>query len=118
MRNSQCDSVSNRSSGRFSDSVRLSGRCRDSNRVDKTSRDRMEQTPGHGSHLIEELEGDTRLCRVNSTDVGQQAKESIDLFGRAIGDSPVVKSISTRPTVAFAEIGRNGACGPYHLIGK
>ena len=46
MRNSQCDSVSNGSSGTFSDSVRLSGRCRDSNRVDKTSRDRMEQTPG------------------------------------------------------------------------
>jgi hypothetical protein len=78
----------------------------------------MKQAPGHGSHLIEKLESDSGLRCVHNTGVGQQAKEGIDLLGRPIGDPPMIESISTSSTVALAEIGRNGACGPNHLIGK
>ena len=78
----------------------------------------MEKAPGHGSHLIEEFESDIGLCCVDNVGIGQQAKEGIDLLGRPVCDSPVIESISTKSTVALAEIGRNAAGGPNHLIGN
>jgi len=65
----------------------------------------MEQAPGHGSHLVEKLESNTGLCCVHYTRVGQEAKEGINLLGRTIGDPPMTEAISTRSTVALAEIG-------------
>jgi hypothetical protein len=78
----------------------------------------MEQAPRHGSNLIEEFESDIGLCCVNNTGVGQQTKKGIDLLGRPVSDSPMIESISTKSTVAFTEICRNGARRPNHLIGK
>jgi len=42
-------------------------------------RDRMEQTPRHGSHLVEELNSDNGLLLIDNTCVGQQAKERVHL---------------------------------------
>ena len=78
----------------------------------------MEQTPCHGSHLVEELKSGVGLCLIDNTSVGQQAKEGIDLLCRSVGDPPVIESVSTNPSVALAEIGSDGAGGPNHLVGK
>jgi len=78
----------------------------------------MEQTPCHGSHLVEEVESNVGLPSVDNTGIGQQAKEGIDLLCRSVGDPPVIEPVSTNPSVALAEIGSDRAGGPNHLVGK
>jgi len=67
----------------------------------------MDQTPSHRSYLVEELESDMGSRLIDSSGFGQQAKVCIDLLGRCVGDSPKIESISSNPSVALTEIGRN-----------
>ncbi len=69
----------------------------------------MEQAPGHGSNLVEELESNTGLSFVDYTSVCQEAKECIHLFCRPVRNSPMIEPVSTNPAVALAEIGSDRA---------
>jgi len=44
------------------------------------TRNRLEQAPRHGSHLVEELKSGFCAFLVDSTRLGQQPKECIHLF--------------------------------------
>ena len=81
-------------------------------------RARMEQTPRHRSYLVEELESDIDSRVIDDLGFGQQAKMCIDLLRGCVSDSPVIEPISSNPSVALAEIGRNRGCGPNHLVGE
>ena len=43
---------------------------------------------------------------------------AVDLFGRGVGDSPVVRPIPSDSAVTFCKVGRNRSCRADHLIGN
>ncbi len=46
------------------------------------------------------------------------ASSGCRLFGRSVGDSPVVRPVPSDPAVPFCEVSWNRACRPDHLIGN
>ena len=78
----------------------------------------MQQPPGHGAHLVEEVE---HLCcpfRIDGTGPGEEAEMSVDLFRRGERDAPVVDPVAARPPMALAEVRRYRRGTPDHLVGK
>jgi hypothetical protein len=69
--------------------------------VTSTSLFRVEETPGHGSDVVEEIECGFGLGSIDGTGFDQKAQVGIDLFSGAVGDAPVVDSIATGPAMAF-----------------
>jgi len=61
----------------------------------------MEETPGEDSDFIEELDYGDALCAVDGTRSGKETKVGVDLFCLGVGDTPVVVSIATRPSMAL-----------------
>jgi hypothetical protein len=55
----------------------------------------VQQPPGHGTDLIEEVEGDIDSLAVYSTGGDKQSEVGIDLLGRGVSNAPVVEPIST-----------------------
>ena len=55
----------------------------------------MEEAPGDGSDIVEELEGDDCSRVVECSGSDEELEVGVDLFGRAVGDSPVVQAVST-----------------------
>ena len=66
----------------------------------------VEQTPGHGSDLIEGLNGPVG---VDDSSLSEELQVTVDLLGRCVGDPPEAQPVSPRPAVALSEIGRHGA---------
>ena len=64
----------------------------------------MEEAPGDGSDFVEESDCSGGLGDVDGTCSGEETKVGVDLFGGAIGDTPVVQSISPESSVAFGEV--------------
>ena len=79
---------------------------------------RIEEAPGHGTDLIEEVEGDLDSVVIDSTSAGEETEVGIDLLGRGVGNAPVVKPISTCSAVSLAEICGNRAGGSDDLLGE
>ena len=77
---------------------------------------RVDQPPGHGTDLIEEVEGGVGSDSVDGARLGEEPKVSVNLFRRGVGDSIMVRSISAGPSMAFGEVGRNRACRSNDLI--
>ncbi|HSN57026.1 MAG TPA: hypothetical protein VLT32_20310, partial [Candidatus Sulfomarinibacteraceae bacterium] len=50
----------------------------------------MQQPPGHGADLVEEVECLCCPFRIDGTGTGEEAEMSVDLFRRGEGDAPVV----------------------------
>ena len=78
----------------------------------------MEETPGHGSDFVKELDrlGDLRLGEGSSPN--EETKVGIDLSGRGVCDAPVVQSISPGSRVTFREVRRYGRRRLNDLIGE
>ena len=77
----------------------------------------IEQSPGHGTHLIEALQDPFRLDSVDGTGGGEQPQVAVDLLGRGVGDAPVVLAISPESAVPFRQVGGDRAGRPDQLIG-
>ena len=43
---------------------------------------------------------------------------AVDLFGRSVGDSPMVRPIPSDSAVTFCKVGRNRSCRADYLIGN
>jgi hypothetical protein len=54
----------------------------------------MEEPPGQGPDVVEEVEGGFGLSRVDGTGIDEELEMTVDLFGRGVGDSPVVIAVS------------------------
>jgi hypothetical protein len=55
----------------------------------------VQQSPGHGPDLIEEIESDFDSLPIDSTGRNKESEVRIDLLGRGVGDAPMVEPIST-----------------------
>ena len=78
----------------------------------------MEQSPGHGSYLVEELYSFGATRSIDGSGIHQELQKGIHLFGGCIGDSPVIQPISAGPSVTFTEVCRYRAGGPDRLVGR
>jgi len=54
----------------------------------------MDESPGEGSDIVEELEGGFGSGCTDGTCTDEQLEMCVDLFGRGVRDSEVVNSIS------------------------
>jgi len=54
----------------------------------------VEETPGHRANIVEELESGSCSVGIKGTCVDEEPEVSVDLVGGAVGDTPVVKSVS------------------------
>jgi len=70
-------------------------------RIDNSLYPRVEQPPGHRPNSIEEFESFFGLVPVYCRGVGEKPQMTVDLFGRAVCDSPVVHSVSPGAPVAL-----------------
>jgi hypothetical protein len=55
----------------------------------------VEKAPGHGTDLIEEVEGNIDSLRADCTGGGQESEKGVDLLGRGVSDAPMVEPVST-----------------------
>ncbi len=78
--------------------------------------DGIEQAPRHRTNVVEGLQGVLCPDSIDCTSGGEESQVTVDLFGRGIGDPPVVQPVSSKPAVAFSDVGRDRACRPDHLI--
>ena len=70
----------------------------------------IEQTPSHGTYFIEGVHRFSCPASTDRPSVCEERQVGVDLFGRGVGDSPVVRPVSSKPAVAFSEVGRDRAC--------
>ena len=68
---------------------------------------RIDQSPGHRPNLVEEFQGGVGSYFVDSPSFAEKSQMTVNFFSRGVGDSIMVRSISTSSTVTFGEIGRN-----------
>ena len=61
----------------------------------------MEQAPGHGTHLVEALQGLGHPRPMYGTGGGEQSEAAFGVLGRGLGDAPMVPAIETEPAVPF-----------------
>ena len=64
----------------------------------------VEKAPGDGSNFVQELNRCFGVVEVDGTDTDEETKVGIGFLRGAVGDSPVVVSISAGAAVAFGEI--------------
>ena len=64
----------------------------------------MEEPPGHGSHLVEEVQRLGCLTGVDASGGTQQAEGGPDFQGRAVPDPPVMMAIPATAAVTLGEI--------------
>jgi hypothetical protein len=50
----------------------------------------VEEPPGHGADLVEELEGDDRLLVIDGARRHEEPEVAVDLLGGGVRDAPVV----------------------------
>jgi len=67
----------------------------------------MEQPPGHGSDVVEEIKGGFGLCRAESAGAEEETEVDVDLPRGAVGDAVVVQPVATGSSIAFDEVRRD-----------
>ena len=77
----------------------------------------MEEAPGHGPDIVEEMDGVLGARGVDGAGTDEETQVNVDLFGRPVGDAVVVEPVASGSPGAFGEIRRNGRCGSDHLVG-
>ena len=65
---------------------------------------RMEETPGHGADVVEELESGYRSVSVEGTFMDEEPEVGVDLLSGAVRNTVVVKSISACSAGALSEV--------------
>ena len=55
---------------------------------------RMEETPGHGTNFVEELDRLVRSLAIDGSRLNQELKMAVNFLGRREGDTPVVEPVS------------------------
>ena len=79
---------------------------------------RVEETPGHGSDFVEEVEDSGCAPSVDGVRPCEEADVGVDLFGRGKRDAPVMDSVSAGSPVSLGEVCRHRCRRPDHLIGE
>ena len=64
----------------------------------------MEEAPGDGSDFVKELESASGSGLIDGIRADEDSQVGVDLFGRGVGDPPMVDPITARTTVTFGEI--------------
>ena len=67
----------------------------------------MEEAPGDGTDVVEELGGLVGFRSLNGAGTHEETKVGVDFAGGTVGDSPVVETVSARPSSTFGEIRGN-----------
>jgi hypothetical protein len=62
----------------------------------------MDEAPGHGADLVEEVEGWSRVLHPHGAGVGEQPEVGIDLLRRGVGDPPQVEPVAAGTAVSLA----------------
>ena len=68
----------------------------------------IEQPPRHGADLVEGVDGFSGLDAVDHSGVSEELQVAVNFLGRGVGDSPQVRSVSSRPAVPLGEVCGNG----------
>ena len=70
----------------------------------------MEESPGEGSDVVEELEGVVGTFGIDGTGTEEELEVGVDLFRRPVCDSPVVCAVFPGSSGPVCEIRRDRAC--------
>jgi hypothetical protein len=62
-----------------------------------TSVSRIEQPPCHGANFIEGLKGFLGLLAADRAGRREKSQMAVDLFGRCVGNTPEVQTVSDSP---------------------
>jgi hypothetical protein len=65
----------------------------------------MDESPGHGADVVEELQGGGCLIAMHGVEEAEETEVAVDLLRGSVGDTPVVGAVSSEAAVAFAEVG-------------
>ena len=66
----------------------------------------MEESPDHGTDVIEEPEGSSGVDGVDDAGGEQDPEVGVSFFGRTKGDAEVIHPVFPGPSVPFSEIRR------------
>jgi hypothetical protein len=69
------------------------------------SLERVEEAPGHGADVVEELQGGRCLIAMHGACEAEETEVTVDLLRKSVGDAPVVGAVSSETAAAFAEVG-------------
>jgi hypothetical protein len=68
----------------------------------------MEQPPGRGADVVEELQGGGCLLAMRGMGEAEDSEVDIDVPRESVGDSEVVEPVSSDASAAFGEIRGDG----------
>ena len=67
----------------------------------------MQQPPGHGADVVEELQGAKRSAAIDGTGSQQDFQVRLDLLRGAEGDAEMVRTVLPTSPVPLGEVGRH-----------
>jgi hypothetical protein len=67
----------------------------------------MDESPGHGADVVEELQGGGCLIAMHGVGEAEETEVEVDLLRGSVGDEPVMGEVSSEAAMALGEVGKD-----------